>query len=240
MSSHASGNAAPVSPAAPPLHRVPVIILGCGNVAQSLLTQIRIAADYHASRHGVRFDVLAMADSSGIVLARPSGTAPPALTPKDIEKIIKLKVTALIHARWGAQTSDARELLISMLSSLCAPTAGAEEKPVESLSRQCQHRRAAGGWRDFPHSLHCRGRFRSEWHGAVAAAGTGARWSSCHGEQKTHGRPTAHVGSDASAAPAHKTQIREHGGSRYESAQQTWSKMDRGGMCLMLSSHACS
>jgi homoserine dehydrogenase len=81
---------------------VPVIVLGCGNVAQALLTQITIASELHAHRYGLQFDVLALADSSGFVLAKPAvgGSAPQAgtgaalhsaLTRRDLAAAIELK-----------------------------------------------------------------------------------------------------------------------------------------------------
>jgi len=92
------------------LRRVPVLLLGCGNVAQALLAQIKATSELHAVRYGLRFDVAGIADSTGFVLAQSNGDAPAALTPAELAAAVALKVAKktlsahpLGHAGSGAQ-----------------------------------------------------------------------------------------------------------------------------------------
>ena len=50
------------------VRRVPVVLLGVGGVGRALLRQMLARRDYHATRFGVRFDVVAVADSRGAVV----------------------------------------------------------------------------------------------------------------------------------------------------------------------------
>lgn len=50
-----------------------------------------MSADLHSSRYGLQFDVLALADSTGFVLAAPGVNAPPALTKDQLASAIECK-----------------------------------------------------------------------------------------------------------------------------------------------------
>jgi homoserine dehydrogenase len=59
--------------------RVPLLILGAGNVGRSLVGQLLEAAPLHAQTHGLAFSVVAWCDSGGAVLDE-GGLEPQALT----------------------------------------------------------------------------------------------------------------------------------------------------------------
>ena len=73
------------------LKRVPLILIGVGNVGQALLSQIQVSAELHATRYGMQFDVLAIADSTGCVQAVSVESAPAALTLQQITAALQLK-----------------------------------------------------------------------------------------------------------------------------------------------------
>src|SRR4051794_26992214 len=77
-----------MSVASLPLKRIPVVLLGFGNVGQSLVTQIQLAAAPHASKYGLRFDIVGVADSSGSVQASTPGEA---LTQAQLSNLVQIK-----------------------------------------------------------------------------------------------------------------------------------------------------
>lgn len=76
---------------------VPVILLGLGGVGRALVRQIVTARDVHARRFGLRLDVVAMADSSGAVVAVPAGRARHAVPLHDGQ------VLACVEAKAGGR-----------------------------------------------------------------------------------------------------------------------------------------
>jgi homoserine dehydrogenase len=63
-----SGTSTRPSAWASSVKRVPLLILGAGNVGRALVSQLLDAAPLHSGRHGLAFSVVAWCDSSGAVL----------------------------------------------------------------------------------------------------------------------------------------------------------------------------
>ncbi len=66
-------------------HVVPIVLLGVGGVGRALIEQILARRDYHASRYGVRIEIVAVADKNGACVS------PQGLSERELQTIVKHK-----------------------------------------------------------------------------------------------------------------------------------------------------
>ncbi len=65
--------------------RIPLIILGAGNVGRALIRQLLEAAPLHAARDGLALPIVAWCDRAG-ALVEPDGLAPETLAAAEVTK----------------------------------------------------------------------------------------------------------------------------------------------------------
>ncbi len=132
LSPSAAMSSPPSSSSSLPLSvdRIPIILLGCGNVAVALLAQISLSAHLHQKQFGMKFDLLAIADSSGFVLAKSEGDqTAAALTQQQIDSILEWKVRNHCSAtRMGVNKFPHSSALLTSLM-LCASLCGCFVRP---------------------------------------------------------------------------------------------------------------
>jgi homoserine dehydrogenase len=89
------------------MKRVPLIVLGAGNVGRALVRQLLEAAPQHAWREGLAFAIVAWADSTGAVVD-DAGIAVDRLAALDGAKTAG---TPLADTAWGAAQDDLRAVV---------------------------------------------------------------------------------------------------------------------------------
>jgi homoserine dehydrogenase len=89
------------------MRRVPLVILGAGNVGRALVRQLVEAAPEHARRQGLEFAVVAWADSTGAVVDE-DGIPADRLAALDAAKAGGV---ALADTEWGGSQGDPRAVV---------------------------------------------------------------------------------------------------------------------------------